>query len=410
MIVLETGGIVASRYRLERPLAQGGMGAVWVARHIELDIPVALKIMAPEYASSPEAHARFAREAKACALIKSPYVVQIHDYGVTDGAPFIVMEWLEGEDLSARFAREGRLHPHTAAKIILDVLKGLRRAHELGIVHRDIKPGNIFLARQEDAEVVKILDFGIAKAEHPKLAGDLTRTGALLGSPFYMSPEQARGKHVDHRSDLWSVAVVFYQAIAGRTPFVGDEMADVLFQIYSGPIPPPSEIAPDLGDRYDAFFLRALARDPAARFQSAQELADAIAALLPPTPTEIMPTAPGVESAPASRRAEPSRRSQAPRVALAALAVLVVLVTLVLTQTTALRKTPEVAVAQKFALSVQPPPIETTKPETANIPEDKPIPSGSASAEATSRRSGSAARKPPVTKGPKRGRDPTFGF
>jgi serine/threonine-protein kinase len=278
-ISIEPGRVIAGKYRLERPLAQGGMGAIWVARQLHLDVTVAIKFMTPEVAASSEARGRFEREAKASALLKSPNAVQVHDYGVEEGTPYLVMELLEGEDLEARLARAGRLSPADTAIILEQACKGLRRAHEADLVHRDLKPQNLFLARHGDDEVVKILDFGIAKVTTPGAPGK-TRMGALLGTPHYMSPEQTRSAaNVDLRSDLWSLGVIAYRALTGRLPFPGDDIGDLLVEICTDSIPVPSSIAPGLGPEVDRFFDRALARDPAQRFQSAREFSEALSAL-----------------------------------------------------------------------------------------------------------------------------------
>jgi hypothetical protein len=289
MLSIEERQVVAGRYRLERALARGGMGSVWVARHLQLDVDVAVKFMAPEYAASAEARARFEREAKAGAQLKSPNVVQVHDYGVDDGAPFIVMELMEGEDLEEKLRREGRLSPADTVAVLSPVCRALRRAHEIGLVHRDLKPGNIFLARVAGEVIAKVLDFGIAKTQGPLLVGTSTKTGALLGSPHYMSPEQVRSSRVvDHRSDLWSLGVIAFRCLTGELPFPGEEVGDVLVEICSDPIPRAGAIAEGLGPDVDAFFERALVRDLEQRFQSAQEFAAALGALggegVPPAP------------------------------------------------------------------------------------------------------------------------------
>jgi serine/threonine protein kinase len=283
MILLEPGVLIAAGYRLERPLARGGMGSVWVARHLRLDVDVAIKFMTPEYAASAEARARFEREAKASAQLRSPHVVQVHDYGVESETPYIVMELLEGEDLDTRLKRAGRLSLPDTWFVLDIVCRALARAHEVGLVHRDLKPGNIFLARRAGEETVKVLDFGIAKSMDPMLAGKATKTGTLLGSPFYMSPEQMRrSRLVDHRSDLWAIGVIVYRCVVGRLPFSGEELVDVLVEVCTEPIPPPSHFAPDLPPAIDRFIERALARDMNQRFQSAGELADAFSAIVTP--------------------------------------------------------------------------------------------------------------------------------
>ncbi|KYF94005.1 hypothetical protein BE17_45515, partial [Sorangium cellulosum] len=262
-------------------LARGGMGSIWVARHLQLDVGVAVKLMASEYAASTTARARFEREARAAAQLKIPNVVHVHDYGIEDDTPFLVMELLEGEDLETRLAREGRLTGAATLTIVTQVCKALRRAHETGIIHRDLKPANLFLSRQDEDELVKILDFGIAKAEGMLLAGKETKTGTLVGSPYYMSPEQVRrSKSLDRRSDLWSVGVIIYRCLTGRLPFPGEEIGEVFVAICTEDFPLPSSLAPELGPEVDRFFARALMRDPEHRFQSASELAEAFHAAI----------------------------------------------------------------------------------------------------------------------------------
>jgi serine/threonine protein kinase/ABC-type branched-subunit amino acid transport system substrate-binding protein len=301
------GQIIAGRYRLERPLARGGMGSVWVARHLQLDTDVAVKLIVPERSESAVARERFEREAKASAQIRSPNVVQVHDYGVDGDLPFIVMELLEGEDLAARLAREKKLSLAATAAVLVPVCKALKRAHEAGLVHRDLKPGNIFLARHGDDEVPKVLDFGIAKAMGLGLASSSTKSGTLLGSPHYMSPEQVRsGKLVDHRTDLWSIGVIAFRCLTGERPFKGEEIGDVLVEICTDPIPAASSLCPELGEDVDRFFDRALSRNVDQRFQSARELGEALNALAASTgerPISISTSLPPV-AAPAEILAE----------------------------------------------------------------------------------------------------------
>jgi serine/threonine-protein kinase len=310
MSAIREGRIIASRYRLERPLARGGMGSVWVARHLQLDSILAIKFIEPELAKLAEARGRFEREAKVAAQLQGPNLVQIHDYGVDDDTPYMVMEYLQGEDLCARLNREKRLSLEAAADIVLQVARVLRRAHEAGIIHRDLKPGNVFLVRGEDEDdIVKVLDFGLAKIPQSTSADDMTQTGTLLGSPRYMSPEQARAmKNIDHRSDLWSLAVIAFRAITGALPFPGDEIADVLVKICAEPAPTPSSIDPALSPAIDRFFKRAFEHDPARRFQSAREFArELLAATTGRTPTlSSSPVLIGPVHAPQTRAAEAS--------------------------------------------------------------------------------------------------------
>jgi serine/threonine protein kinase len=214
---LVEGQILAGKYRLERPLGSGGMGCVWVASHLLLDMPVAIKFIDPAFAGLPEIHRRFEREAKAVARLRSAHVVKILDRGAPGEVPYLVMELLEGEDLGARLKREPRMPLDVVAGLVVELTRGLVSAHAAGIIHRDLKPANVFLARVDGGEVAKILDFGLAKAIGGDPSGDPTRTGLVMGSPSYMSPEQARArKDIDHRTDLWSLAAVAFRMLPRR--------------------------------------------------------------------------------------------------------------------------------------------------------------------------------------------------
>ncbi|MDC3961936.1 serine/threonine-protein kinase [Polyangium jinanense] len=439
---MNSGDIIASRYVLERPLAKGGMGAVWVARHLELDVRVALKVMAPEHVDTAFARDRFQREARACAQIQHPNVVGVHDYGVADGAPFLVMELLQGEDLQACLAREERLSLPAAIAVILPVCKGLRRAHELGIIHRDIKPSNVFLARQGDDTIVKILDFGVARIVHDA-AGQTTRSGVLLGSPCYMSPEQARGRRVDHRSDLWSLAVVLYECLTGRLPFGSQALGELLIELCTEPVPPPTTVAPSLPAVVDPFFARALARNPDERFQSAEAFAEALASLRSGLPTllagpslvmERMPSTPDVSLAqtppPAALPTAPGvattivvSRPRAAKIALGIAAPVVLglgaLAAYRLSSPKEPIEMPTVAPAEP--LPAQPPawPTPTTSASSTPTPTVAPTPPESAPSAApppdTPRKTAPtstprATSKRPSPPSPVPTRDPTFGF
>jgi serine/threonine-protein kinase len=243
-------------------------------------MPVALKFIEAE-GDPADARARFEREARAAAQIRSPHVVQIIDHGVDADRPYIAMELLTGEDLGQRLRRVRRLSLPACAALIAQAAKALRRAHEAGIVHRDLKPANVYLARVDDDEVVKILDFGVAKMRRagvidPAIA---TQVGIVFGSPSYMSPEQARGaRDIDHRTDLWSLAVIVFRALTGTKPFEGATLADLVVKLCVDPPPVASHVLPDLPPEIDAFFERAFARDPDHRFSSALEMAAAFQA------------------------------------------------------------------------------------------------------------------------------------
>ena len=258
------------------------MGTIWVATDSQLRRQVALKLMSPDHLASPTARTRFEREALAVAQLKSPNVVQIYDYGVDGGAPFIVMELLLGEDLQTRVNRVGRISVMALASMFSQVAKGVGAAHVSGIVHRDLKPANIFLARHDTDEVVKVLDFGVASLVAGAGSGNLivTRAGSVIGTPQYMSPEQVRGSSaVDYRSDLWALGVVCYRALTGNLPFEATSFSDMLLQICTDPVVPPSRVRPELGAEIDAFFEQALARDPARRFESARDMAAALSSI-----------------------------------------------------------------------------------------------------------------------------------
>ena len=307
-----SSGRMVGKYRLDRLLATGGMGSVWVATHVGLDAPVAIKFMAPELTSNADARMRFDREARAAGRLRTPHVVRVHDHGLEEDTPFIVMELLEGEDLAARLKREVRLGLVETARILEGAARGLQRAHELGIVHRDLKPGNIFLALGDDGETVKVLDFGIAKTPGLGRLGEdeATKSGLLLGSPEYMSPEQAVGSRaVDHRSDLWSLAVIAFRAITGEKPFAGSNVGEVIVKVCTGPLPSASGALGVPWPELDRFFARALAREPATRFQSARELADALAGVAARhAPVAEAATPPGVATTTPEATAPGTRR------------------------------------------------------------------------------------------------------
>jgi serine/threonine-protein kinase len=271
------GALIHGKYRLEKLLARGGMGTVWAARDEQLRRPVAVKLMGSQFLSVPMARSRFEREAVAAARLHTPHVVQVHDHGVEGDVPFIVMEMLDGEDLGQHLKRVKRTSIAEAADLVGQLAKALRKAHDAGIVHRDLKPPNVFLARTDDGIVAKILDFGVAKADIEGMDGESTTTGMLVGSPHYMSPEQARGlRAIDARSDLWSLGVIVYRLLTGQVPFRGEATGDVIVRICAEPIPRATSIDPALPADVDAFFEKALCRDPAGRFQSVTELAAAL--------------------------------------------------------------------------------------------------------------------------------------
>ena len=287
-----TGSIIADRYCLLRKLGAGGMGSVWLAHDQSLDSQCAVKLVDPEKAADEEVRIRFEREAKAAAQIRGANVVDIFDHGIWDGTPFIVMEFLEGEDLGARLDREGALDTEQTYQIVSQVARALVRAHAAGIVHRDLKPENIFLVPGDDQEVAKVLDFGIAKHEQYSLAGKTTKTGSFMGTPYYMSPEQARGRVIDWRSDLWALGVIAYQCLNGRPPFESDALGELMGMIIYDPIPPITTCAPGLPDALELWWQRAVSRDREQRFQSAKELADSFGEAIETSKQMAVPSIP----------------------------------------------------------------------------------------------------------------------
>jgi eukaryotic-like serine/threonine-protein kinase len=276
---LGPGTLIGQSVRLKRLLGQGGMGSVWVADHLALQTEVAVKLISAEIAQNSEAVARFQREATAAAQLKSPHVVQIFDHGVMpEGLPYIVMELLEGHDLGRRIQEQGTLPVGEVVSIVSQVCRALGKAHTRGIVHRDIKPENIFLTDSDGELFVKVLDFGIAKHGQDS-AMNMTSTGAMVGTPYYMSPEQVMSsKGVDFRSDLWSLAVVAYNALTGRLPFSAETLGALCVAINTASFEPATRVRPDLPASLDTWFERALNRSPDKRFESARSMAETLQA------------------------------------------------------------------------------------------------------------------------------------
>ena len=282
------GSIIQDKYRIDRLLGEGGMGSVYLAHDLEADRAVALKVLTNDSDESATIVERFRRESRAAQSIDSPHIARIFDAGTDTRGPFLVMEHLEGEDLGCLLERIHHLPPKLAMRIIGQACAGLAKAHEVGVVHRDIKPANLFLARGEGGVVtVKILDFGVAKvlplwARRDVAPEVLTRTGAVLGSPLYMAPEQARGaKAVDHRVDVWSIGVVLYQALAAHAPNQEIEsIGELIVTICTQPPRPVEEAAPWVSPGLAAIVAQALRLDPNERFQTAGAMLDAIRAEL----------------------------------------------------------------------------------------------------------------------------------
>lgn len=280
---LQEGKQIGGRFLLRRLLGRGGMGEVWEAQHVLLDRTVAIKFLNIVATRSEEARARFMGEARALGRLSSPHIVQIFDAGVEDDTPYLAMELLAGDELSARLAREQRLPLETCLQIAREVAEALETAHGMGIIHRDIKPGNIFFVTHGAVTSIKVLDFGIAKLPTQEGTTAITAENVVLGTPLYLSPEQFGASNVlGPAADLWSLAVVLFEALTGRRPFDAPHSAAMLSKILYGDPLLPSQVFQGFGPDLDSFFLRALAKSPAERFQSARELAAAFAEILGP--------------------------------------------------------------------------------------------------------------------------------
>ena len=286
------GDLVAGRYQLVRKVGSGGMGSVWLAHDLSLDADCAIKLIDGEKANDQGIRLRFEREAKASAQLRSAHVVNVFDYGEWNRTQYLAMEYLDGEDLAVRLMRLGCLDGPTTYRIIAHVARALMSAHAIGIVHRDLKPENIFLVQNYEEEIAKVLDFGIAQHNAYTLEDRATREGAFLGTPCYVSPEQARGRPIDHRSDLWSLGVIAFQCLTGRLPFEGTALGELMGQILYEPLPRPSRIDASLPKGIDEWWERAAARNRELRFQSAKEMADQLGVLLGVESLVLVPTVP----------------------------------------------------------------------------------------------------------------------
>ena len=263
-----------------RTLGMGGMGSVWLAHDLLLDSACALKLIDDDKARTEEVRVRFAREAKVAAQLRGAHVVDVFDHGEWEGVPYIAMEFLDGEDLGTRLERLGRLDAESTHRVVAHVARALSRAHALGIVHRDLKPENVFLVNGDEGEIAKVVDFGIAKHDAYSLRDKATKTGSFLGTPYYVSPEQARGKSTDHRSDLWSLGVIAFQCLTGRPPFESEALGELMGLILYEDLPMPTDRNPELPPELDEWWRKAAAREREERFQSAKELSDALGVAL----------------------------------------------------------------------------------------------------------------------------------
>jgi len=271
------GSVVADRYHIVKKLGEGGMGAVYLGEHVKMGRKSAIKVMAQSMANDPEAIARFNREAANAARINHPNVCAIYDFGETpEGTIYLAMEFIEGQSLSDVLRREGALPPDRAARILRQTGDALQAAHDLGIVHRDLKPDNIMLAKSRDGgDVVKVVDFGIAKAMTGEEGQQVTKTGLVVGTPEYMSPEQLSGDVLDGRSDIYSLALVFYRMLTGTLPFQADSAQEMMIKRLTDKPLPLNQAVPEAGfpDRLQQVLDKALERMPADRYTSAVQFA-----------------------------------------------------------------------------------------------------------------------------------------
>lgn len=276
--MVELGTVLGGKYRVDRVLGRGGMGVVAEVTHVQLGTTFAMKFLRSELAERQQVLDRFMREARAAAQLRGEHVCRVFDVSVIDGLPCLIMEKLEGTDLSALLKRQGPLPIAVACEYLLQVCAGMAEAHAAGFIHRDLKPGNLFLTTRSDGTpIIKILDFGVAKAL-AETDHDLTHSGMILGSPSYMSPEQIKASRLaSARSDLWSIGVILYELVSGAKPFKGDGIAGLAYNISHEPYP----ALPNLPPQLDAVIARCLQKDPNLRFQSAGELAQALAQFVP---------------------------------------------------------------------------------------------------------------------------------
>jgi eukaryotic-like serine/threonine-protein kinase len=282
------GDVLAGKYRVDRILGAGGMGVVVAAHHLGLDTKVAVKLLLPEMLQHEDIVARFAREARSAAKITNEHVARVFDVGaLEDGAPYLVMEFLDGTDLQQRLRADGAMAVEQAVDFVLQACEAVAEAHALGIVHRDLKPANLFCIDRAGASFIKVLDFGISKVT--TLGGSvashasMTRTSALMGTPFYMSPEQLESaRDLDGRSDVWAFGIILFELISGQVPFGGTTLPEVCIKIATQPPPAIRDLRPDVPDALQTAILKCLSKNRRERFATVGELADALAPFAPP--------------------------------------------------------------------------------------------------------------------------------
>jgi eukaryotic-like serine/threonine-protein kinase len=280
MTQVYAGQILGGKYRVDRVLGAGGMGMVVAATHLQLDERIAIKFLLPEALANPEAVARFGREAKAAVKIRGEHVARVIDVGTFEnGAPYMVMEHLDGRDLASLIHERGAMSPSDAVDAILQACEALAEAHALGIVHRDLKPANLFMTRRPDGTPsVKVLDFGISKLTAPGADHSMTKTTAIMGSPLYMSPEQmTASRHVDARTDIWALGVVLYELLTGRVPFRAETLPEICGLILTAAPSPVRDFSPGVPEGLQAVVLRCLEKDRERRYFNVSQVAQALA-------------------------------------------------------------------------------------------------------------------------------------
>ena len=284
-----SAGALVGGYEIQVLLARGGMGVVYRATQLSLSRQVALKVVAPDLSTEEEFRTRFLREVRIAASLDHPHVLPVYEAGEAEGVLYLAMRLVEGESLAQVLEHEGSLEPARALALVTQVAEALAAAHQAGLVHRDVKPANVLLARAGAREHVYLCDFGVARRFEGATA--LTKTGGFVGSITYAAPEQITGAPIDARTDTYALGCLLYECLTGEPPFPREHEAAVLWAHLNEPPPLPSERRPELGEAFDAIVERALAKDPGERFSSAAELAGALAADAPPAPRRL-PTTP----------------------------------------------------------------------------------------------------------------------
>ncbi len=289
------GKILGDAYQILRVVGEGGMGRVYEARHLRLrDRRFAIKVLHPELARDPDVVARFQREAESASSIGHPNVIDVYDVHKTpEGVPYIVGEFLEGQEFGSQLEKQGRVDVPTAVHVARQVCRALAAAHKKGIVHRDMKPENVFLVQHDKTLSVKVIDFGISTAANSGQNANLTKTGMVMGTPSYMSPEQARGDKVDARADVYALGAMLYHSLTGKKPFQTDDPASTLSLVLTEEPERPRKVNPEIPEALELVIQRAMAKDPADRFQSMDDLdralvpydVDAIALTESPAPS-----------------------------------------------------------------------------------------------------------------------------